>query len=128
MHTMQRCYIFFTIPMSNKFEIVYPLNFQKHFNVSGMNTFSTLGYMYLWYLLKYSLVVYLYKSMSTKNLPNGILLTVILFACTVITFASMIIKQYFENGIQFLRCCICIVLGMMLLNRKFSTVRYKILC
>ena len=44
-----------------------------------------------------------------ENIPYGILLTVVFIACTVITFARMIILQYFENGIQLLTFCIFIV-------------------
>ena len=39
----------------------------------------------------------------------------------------MTILHYFENGIQLLACCISIVSGIILLMRKISTVRYKIL-
>ena len=62
-----------------------------------------------------------------ENLPYGILLTVMLFACTVTMFAKLKILQIFENGIQLLACCIFIVWGIILLKWNFSTVQYKIL-
>ena len=60
-----------------------------------------------------------------ENLPYGILLTLMLFACTVITFARIAIVQYFEKGIQLLACCIFIVWGIILLIRIFSTVKIQ---
>ena len=54
-----------------------------------------------------------------ENLPYGILLTVMLFACTVIMFARITILQNFENGIQLLACCIFIVWGIILIIENF---------
>ena len=61
-------------------------------------------------------------SMPTKNLPFGILPAVmyIFFASKVMTFfARMKILQYFENGVQFLPCCIIIVRGIISLFKDY---------
>ena len=43
-----------------------------------------------------------------KQLPYGILPSVMLHAFMVMTFARIEVLQYFENGIQLLACCIAL--------------------
>ena len=62
-----------------------------------------------------------------KNLPYGILLTMMFIAFRVMMFAKMTILRYFENGVQFLEYCIIIIWTIISYIRIFPVVRYKIL-
>ena len=56
----------------------------------------------------------------SENLPYGILLSVMLVACTVMTFAWMTIIQQFDNGKELLSCSICSDWCIILLMKFFN--------
>ena len=95
-------------PLTNKVQYFYlSINFSASVSPSLCAIATTIDCFILCFLL---CLLSLFAILDPwENLPYGILPTVFLFACTVITFARMEILQYFENGIQLLTCCSFIV-------------------